>query len=141
MNTLTITRGPSTDEGTFGRAVLDSGEEFDSLELPWHDNAPMVSCIPPGTYRAEKHHSPHFNRDLYELQDVEGRSEILIHQGNWAGDKSKGFRSDVTGCILLGQETGMLAEQKALLRSKFALNDFHKATNGEPIQVVIQWRS
>src|SRR5664280_2168424 len=105
---LTITRLATGDDGTRGRAVLDSGEEWDSLELPWRGNGHLVSCIPAGAYRAAMTHSPRFGRDLYELYGVPERSEIRIHSGNFAGDARKGLRTDVQGCILVGQETGAL---------------------------------
>ncbi len=142
---LTITRLATGDDGTRGRAVLGSGEEWDSLELPWRGNRHLVSCIPTGAFKAAMSFSPHFRRELYELHSVPDRSEIRIHSGNFAGDASKGLRTDDQGCILLGQELGALRatpdgpEQLAVLRSRLALADFHAATGGLPIEVVIAW--
>ena len=136
---LRITRLATGDDGTRGRAILESGEEWDSLELPWRGNRHLVSCIPSGGYRAAMTYSPRFSRELYELHGVTDRSEIRIHSGNFAGDASKGLRTDVQGCILLGQEIDELAGQLAVLRSRLALADFHVATHGLPIEVVIAW--
>jgi hypothetical protein len=136
---LTLTRQGTTDQGTVGRAVLDTGEEWDTLELPWRGNLPLISCIPAGNYVASMTWSNRFARMLYELGDVPNRTTIRIHSGNWAGDTEHGWRTDVDGCILLGEEVGEIEGQLALLRSRIALNDFHAATHGMPFDLVIQW--
>lgn len=66
-----------------------------TLELPWKDNLKRVSCIPSGTYNVVKHHSPKFGKCFW-VKDVPGRSEILIHTGN--------YHKDVLGCILVGDD-------------------------------------
>lgn len=67
-----------------------------SLELPWHNNAPRISCIPAGAYPMKWTFSPTFNRMMWLVEDVPGRTGIRIHSGNYAGDKV----SDSLGCIL-----------------------------------------
>jgi hypothetical protein len=47
------------------------------------------------TYEAHQYSSPRFGATLW-LKDVRGRSEILVHAGN--------FLSDTAGCILVGDE-------------------------------------
>ena len=64
-----------------------------TLELPWLCNARNVSCIPDGEYRVIPHVSPHHG-ECFWLQDVPGRTEILIHKGN--------YYHDIRGCILVG---------------------------------------
>lgn len=70
-------------------------KRFDCLELPWLDNQRNISCIPEGKYESKKHFSPKFERSIW-IQNVDNRSEILIHKGN--------FFSDIRGCILPGLE-------------------------------------
>lgn len=67
-----------------------------TLELPWKDNKRRVSCIPEGKYRVIKHRSPKFKNSFW-IQDVEGRSEILIHAGN--------YYTQILGCILVGTDS------------------------------------
>ena len=67
--------------------------DFVTLELPWKDNTPRISCIPEGEYTWIKHESPKFGLTLW-LQGVPNRSEILIHPGN--------YTSEILGCILPG---------------------------------------
>lgn len=137
MKQAVLTRSVSSDHGTFGTLVLDSGEEFRTAELPWRENAPFLSCIPTGFYRCVWKHSPRFGF-VYELKDVPNRSHILIHAGNYAGDQKKGLRSDTDGCILLGQKVGRLNEQAVVLQSRVALLILRKAMNEQPFALTIR---
>jgi len=146
---LTIQRGPSRPEGTFGTATLDDGDgtSYDSIELPWRDNLQGKSSIQIGTYHAVLVMSPHFGYKVYQLQGVPGRTFIEIHPGNWGGDVDAGLYSDLMGCIALGFGTGLLqppdsdfAPQKAVLRSRAAFADFMlraaTSTNGLDVQII-----
>ena len=85
------------DKKTLGNLFLKEEGEIilmlKTLELPWKDNKQFVSCIPTGVYVAKVNYSPKFGWSLW-LQDVPGRSEILIHAGN--------YTSQILGCILAG---------------------------------------
>lgn len=136
MKRATITRDPSTDEGTFGVMQLD-GQTLHTIELPWRDNAPQASCIPVGMYRCEIVQSPKFGR-VYGVRDVPGRSNILIHAANYAGDTSKGLRSDLLGCIAPCMAYGRLNGQMAGLSSRAALAEFMAWAGGQPFDLEIQ---
>lgn len=74
--------------------VIEFGNERAyTLELPWLDNQQNISCIPAKKYRAAYRKSPS-NGDVIELKNVEGRSYIQIHSGN--------YTSQILGCILVG---------------------------------------
>lgn len=103
----TITRGPSTDDGTFGKYVSDSGFSCATGELPWRDNKPNLSCVPLGKYVALWAWSASHNCNLYLLQNVPGRTAVEIHKGNLCGDILQGRASDVQGCCLLGMATAI----------------------------------
>ena len=66
----------------------------DSLELPWLDNQSNISCIPLKTYKLKKRYSKKYGNHLH-VQDVEGRTFILIHSGN--------YYTQILGCILVGK--------------------------------------
>lgn len=74
---------------TSGELTLPDGEVISSLELPWNNNRPNISCIPEGEY--------FFMRDLYgrhtyfKVLGVEGRSHIEFHPANTVGQ--------LQGCI------------------------------------------
>jgi hypothetical protein len=128
MQTVTITREKSEDYGTFGTlAINDTAETFITLELPNRDNEPGKSCISAGSYLCVKNTG---KKGGFRLLDVPGRDDILIHAGNWAGDTSKGCKSDVEGCILVGTKRGELNEQAAVLNSRIAMKRL-----GELLQV------
>lgn len=131
MRSATLVRVLASDEGTFGVLKLDSGSQFKSAELPWRDNARRFSCIPAGEYQCRWRTSPRFG-DCYHVEDVPGRSDILIHAANFAGDTRLGFKSDVEGCIALGMDVGQLEGQTALLRSRIAMFNFHNALGEAP---------
>lgn len=76
--------------------------------------------IPPGVYEAYKRVSPRYERLLWTLKDVPGRTDILIHQGNYA--------TDSTGCIIVGEGIGALKGRRAVKSSVAALNTLMDAT-------------
>lgn len=142
MRRAILTRGPSTDEGTFGVLALEGGPELRSVELPWRGNATGISCIPPGVYRCELVNSPRFGR-AYEVRDVPGRSNILLHSANFGGDKSKGWHSDLLGCIAPASAVGPLPNpngraQRAGLQSKPALASLMSWAGGLPFELDVR---
>jgi hypothetical protein len=141
MPALTLQRGRSTDEGTPGD-LSGTGLDCKTLELPWRDlngdglGDPRQSCITPGEYLCEWKESPKYGW-CYEVTGVKGRSHILIHAANFAGDVDKGYQSQLLGCIALGVSHGLLTNkfgkpQKAVIQSKRAIDAFHKAMREQP---------
>lgn len=91
----TIDNGKQTNGVMY---VVNEGKilfECYTLELPWKDNERRVSCIPEGEYKAIKHRSPKFGNSVW-IQDVPGRSEILIHPANYV--------RQLLGCIAVGSD-------------------------------------
>ncbi len=84
-----------------------------TMELPWRNNEPCVSCIPAGVYTVRPYSSPKYP-DVFEVVDVPGRSHILIHAGNSTNDSK--------GCILPGKYFGELNGLPAVLASGESLN-------------------
>lgn len=132
---ITLHRQPSKDEGTFGRMKLPNGQELMTLECPWLDNRRRVSCIPTGTYEVLPHVSKKFGKCFW-VQDVPGRSEILFHVGNWAGNSEKGYRTDSLGCILVGTSTAFIKGQLGISNSRHAMDVFLKTVT-EPFTLQI----
>ena len=120
--TVTLCRLSRSDQGTEG-ILLAGSFNANTLELPWRDNKRQVSCIPPGEYDVEIRNSTKYGR-VYWVKKVPERSYILIHSGNYAGDESKGFKTHVMGCILLGQKMGFLGGQRAILNSRITVRRF-----------------
>lgn len=68
---------------------------FDTLERPWLDNKPNVSCIPEGTYIVRRDTTGRFQ--YYAVENVPMRTHIEFHHG------AKPEHSN--GCILLDATT------------------------------------
>ena len=132
---LTLTRTSVSDEGTFG-SLTGEGLLLYTAELPWKNNAKRVSCIMPGSYICRPYSSARFP-NVYEVTKVPGRSAILIHSGNHAGDVSKGLRSDVEGCILVGTGMRRFLGQTAAISSRLALNQLRAAIGKNKFELVI----
>lgn len=136
MERAEIFRLRRSDQGTEG--LLVSGDyNCRTLELPWRDNRRQVSCIPSGIYDVEIRISNKYGR-VYWLRRVPDRTYILMHSGNYAGDKSKGFKTHVAGCILLGKKSGFLGGQVAVLNSRTTVRSFARHMEYEPFRLRIQ---
>jgi hypothetical protein len=109
---LLLIRDDFSDKSTLGKLFLN-GEMFcQTLELPYLDNQRSISCIPEGQYKVRLRTAKESSsRDYLHLlvQDVEGRSYILVHIGN--------FPKDTKGCILVGQSR----QQDRVNNSRFAM--------------------
>lgn len=135
MKTVQLYRLKRGDYGTMG-ILMAPGFTCYTLELPWKNNQRNVSCIPGGEYTVKIRISPKYGK-VYHVKDVPNRSFILIHSGNWAGDTSKGLRSHVNGCILLGKSRGKLAGQPAVLNSRITVKKFMSIMNYQPFTLKI----
>ena len=132
-----LLRFKSSDEGTFSMLMIDGRFFCYTAELPWRGNKTAVSCIPAGRYECEMVDSPKYGR-VYGVKAVPGRSHILIHAGNWAGDTSKGYKSNSNGCILLGSSVGEISGQEGVASSRFTLGKFEKFLNSQPFILQVQ---
>lgn len=121
MLQLSIIRCQQNEEAAKGVLLVNGVMRFLTLELPWMRNLKTKSCIPAGTYRVSKRRSSRFERDLYEVLSVPGRSGIFFHAGNKT--------SDTAGCILLG--LSLTTEGKEIFESKRAIDVFHELLEGQ----------
>lgn len=138
MNHVQITRIKTGDQGTFGALVADTGFHCFTGELPWLDNKTGISCIPSGIYTARYSFSRHFQRMLYRLDEVPERVGVLIHSGNFCGDRTKSYKSHSRGCILLGRAFGALNGQQAVLGSMPTLLGFVEEMERKPFTLEIK---
>ncbi|RKD96790.1 DUF5675 family protein [Marinifilum flexuosum] len=137
MKTFYLHRFEKTDQGTIGIWACPAlGFSCFALELPWRDNKQGLSCIPPGTYTVVPRWSRKYGYH-YHVTGVKGRMLILIHPLNFAGDKTKGYKTHSAGCIGLGQKHGWLAGQRAILNSRVTVNKFRNLMNNQPFKLTI----
>lgn len=134
MKQAFLLRQAESDEGTFGTLlVYDGGALLYSCftgELPNRGNRQCVSCIPLGHYTCQPWHSRRYPNH-YNVMRVPGREAILIHEGNFCGDTSLGYKSNVAGCILVGKSLGTIHGQKAVISSKVAMNSLREVLGAE----------
>lgn len=131
-----IDRHESSDQGTFGRIYFGDHNLFTG-ELPDRGNSRNRSRIPEGTYEVDWTFSPLFKRFMYLITDVPQRSGIRIHSANFMGDKSKGLKCQLYGCIALGERLGYMDEQKAVLLSRPAVSKLESFLRREPFTLEI----
>lgn len=136
MKTVWLFRTVTSDQGTEGFLSTFDGFSCKTLELPWRDNQRGISCIPSGEYITTIRQSNKFGKK-YWVTNVQDRTWILIHSGNVAGDVSKGYRTHVQGCILLGEKLGFLYNQRAVLNSRIAVRRFMEYMNYEQFKLHI----
>lgn len=103
------------EDKTIGKFYFPDGEYVYSLERPWKDNKPNISCIPEGEYVVDRDTTG--RHQWYSVRNVEGRTFIEIHIANRV--------SELQGCIALGLE---ITDRGTLLHSRKALEkllNFH----------------
>jgi hypothetical protein len=110
-----LLRTTCSDCVTLGVVRINGVTIFASLELPYRNNAPRISCIDNGKYDCQLVKSPKFG-EVYEITHVPGRSEILIHPGNTV--------RDIQGCVLLGLGHYYDKGQSSVFSSKIAIERF-----------------
>ena len=76
-------------------------ETFATVERPWRNNEPFVSCIPEGIYPLVlgvfHRNTPELEDDYpsWEIHDVPGRTLVKMHRANRP--------TDVQGCVGVGK--------------------------------------
>ena len=132
-----IDRFDRGDQGTFG-VLRTSGLTLYSGELPERGNAPNVSCVPTGTYQVEWTYSPRFRRFMYLLLGTAPRTGMRMHPANFMGDVAMNYRSQLNGCIALGEKLGQMDGQKALLLSAPAVRRFEEHMQHKAFELEIR---
>lgn len=130
---LILTRRSQSQDPTFGEITYNDKHICYTLELPWHENKPRVSCIPSGEYECEPlldHKTSYgvFFQESFRVNNVPGRSGILIHPGN--------FLSDTHGCILVGETT--ILKNKFLGGSRSAMTKLMNFVDQKPFILEIK---
>lgn len=111
-------------EVTFGKLHLEwlpDHPDIYTIELPWRDNKPGVSCIPQGIYNGIPHHTTKYP-NVWELLYVPNRTGILIHSGNFASNvklQNGAHAPETEGCIMVG--LGIEENVPMITKSKLAM--------------------
>lgn len=119
-------------KGTNGLLCINNNFQCYTIELPWKDNLPRISCIPEGRYALKKRYSPKFKQHLL-VCGVEGRDVILIHPANNALKELKGCIAPVT--ILTGEGKG---SQSRIALEKIRIPVLKSLEKVEPVFLTIK---
>lgn len=112
---------------------------FKALELPDLNNKRSISCIPEGRYPITKYLHPKKGKCLL-VHHVPGRSEIMIHKGNYAASTNPVTKTkDTKGCILPGREFADIDQDGYLdiIDSTNTMNQLYDLIEGDHNYIVI----
>lgn len=116
---VTLFRVKEDEYGTHGYMVdEDNNILCRTIERRWHDNQHDISCIPDGTYPCVPHIKSNNGQHCWLLNNVPGRTGVLIHTGNTENDSE--------GCIIVGRDPtpeGVSHSMEALDHLHFVLPD------------------
>jgi len=125
------------DQGTVGKLLAPAADvEVWMLELPDRQNRTGLSRIPAGEYTCVPYNSPKFGR-VWLVKNVPGRSAVLIHKGNLAGEITKGFKTQSRGCLLPAWVIGKMGNQLAGLNSTRAFTEIKNKIGEKPFTLKI----
>ena len=127
---MKLYRWGSTPHGTFGSLHMEKGWSCFTIEKPWINNKPFMSCVPAGKYELKETKYNRGGYDAIALMDVPDRSNILFHVGNTA--------ADVSGCIAIGSSLSMVANRWAVANSKPTFAEFMRQSEPET-EIEIVW--
>ena len=130
MIEATLIRDTRAKTHTLGRLVI-RGKIFDTIEPPWKDNQRNISCIPQGRYYCKfmARSASGKYKNCYHITGVDGRTGILIHNGNTV--------KHTLGCVILGTKRGWLIGIRAVLSSKLAMSKLARLTNKQDFMLTI----
>jgi hypothetical protein len=111
--TIIIQRLPKNADCGFGLLSINNSSTICStMELPALSNAPNVSSIPAGKYKAHLKVYGGFNTWFkgfrIELENVPGRSNIQIHAGTKLSSGDIIESSKLSGCVLIGTKPELI---------------------------------
>jgi len=129
MRTIRINRNYHNEKQTLGVCSVFDGKNrpiFSGLSIERGDlnNQINISCVPRGRYTVILEYSEKFNRMLWELKDVPGRTEIKFHSSNhWF---------ELRGCISLWSRLLDIDKDGYydVINSRNTMLSFHNALKG-----------
>jgi len=114
---------------TVGNLYADDELIVCTMERPWLNNKPNVSCIPAGVYNITPVNSPRFGL-TYQVENVIGRTHILFHKGNTINDS--------LGCIMPVSRYGIIGDKWAGLSSGTAYKKLMAFLDGGDYELTIK---
>lgn len=110
---IELVRFAHLDQGTLGKLNIPGGPTLYTIERPWLNNKPFVSCIPTGVYPLEWDATGRI-KYVPRLRETEPRTQINIHEANYA--------SELHGCIAPGLGWSIEHERPMVTQSVAAMD-------------------
>ena len=117
LHMLTLKRVAILPDGAFGVLLWDSRPFAVSLERTFDDGKTKIPAI--GEFNCFRSRFHRGGYDTFEIA-VSGHSRILFHRGN--------IETDSEGCVLIGEQFGILNGKPAILQSVLGFSEFMKLT-------------
>lgn len=127
--TLYLDRSENSEEGTFGELKNQKMEIVAYTAEHAYDqgNGDWLPKIPSGTYTCTRSthrlHSSVSSFETFQVEDVPGHTNILIHTGNWP-------QKDSDGCILLGEAISNSRAGRMVTNSRHVWQEFMDSCQG-----------
>ena len=122
---LTLIRQEFSADASFGVLLLRKQIFCYTLELAWNENIQNHSSIPCGLYpfvRRDSWRGSQKYGHTYQVMDVPGRTDILIHPANWS--------HELLGCFATGQTIAKMRGERAIINSGGTFRALMKALAG-----------
>ena len=118
---LDLIRVSKSDLCTQGVLRLNGWAFAITMEPPWRDNQPDISCIPADVYTCTRIISPHFG-ETFEITGVPNRAHILLHKLNAV--------NETKGCVGIGEEFGGTYDAPLIVGSARGFGEFMQLLQG-----------
>ena len=129
---LLLVREDFTDKSTIGTLYIQGNRICDTLENPYLDNKTNISSIPLGEYPVRLRLARESaSKDYLHLliQNIEGRSMVLVHSGN--------YPRQTKGCVLVGLTRGNNFVKNSKDAMSFLMEEI-LTLGGENINLIIK---
>jgi len=102
---MIIKRVWETEYSTYGNIIdKTAGMIFAlTIELPWKENQPNISCIPAGKYTCCRCWYNKGKYETFQIMNVSNRTNIKFHIANKTGRKKRKIKTDLLGCVGIGE--------------------------------------
>ncbi|MCW5591069.1 MAG: hypothetical protein KIS74_03120 [Burkholderiales bacterium] len=120
IQSLLLKRIDLRPDRSYGALIGPQGPFIFTLELPWRENQPQVSCIPIGSWTCRRVVSPRWG-ETFDIK-VPGRSLIRFHWGN--------TEDDTLGCVLTARTFDPVKGINGAVDSKQAFGELMATLKG-----------
>lgn len=115
------------EKGTFGELFIDDEHFCYTVESPWKDNKPFVSCVPDGQYALAPFNSPKYS---FTYQLVNSQLNVYAQKAHCKRDSDRyacefhvaNYPDNVKGCIGVGEDLGAHCDKWMVTNSLVTMN-------------------